>query len=365
MSLPGEFLQTLLRFPFRVPAARTTPRKIAVFRLDELGDFFLFLPCAAGLRRAFPEAHFTLIGNAVWMELARSLLDFDAYIPVQTREFHTDRTYRSELLNTLRNEHFDQTFNPRISRYLFLDDLMQLACRAPRNAAFAYSRQQAYHRKIGILQKLVNHLPHFLLVPHRRVHELENLNAFLAAAVPGAAPSSRYRKPVPPRRERPYVLLAPEAGKAFRTWPLDNFLFVGRHIAVQTGLECILCGSVPGENGRLTDLRGKTSLPKLASLIAGAQLVIGNDSGPVHMAAILGIPSIVLVGGGGYGRFFPYPAQVPPGVVPPVTIHGELCGEGNCNWQCRRHPEPEQLRHCVATIDREQVLASALALLKR
>lgn len=361
----AEFFKTLFGVLLSSPATRGTPRKIGVFRLDELGDFFLFLPCAAGLRRAYPEAHFTLIGNASWMDLARSMLDFNEYIAVRPREFLSDPTYRSELLNHLREEQFDCTFNPRISRYLLLDDLMQLSCRAPRNISFAYTPRQAYHWKIGLLQKIVNRLPHFLQVPHAQVHELTNLDAFLAAAAPGGAPSSCYRRPIPIRRDRPYVILAPEAGKAFRTWPLDHFLFVGRQITEQTGLECILCGSTPGENGGLTDLRGKTTLPELASLIVGARLVIGNDSGPVHMAAILGVPSVVVVGGGGFGRFFPYPAHLPPGVIPPVTIHGELCGDGNCNWQCQRHPAPEELRHCVATIDRERVLESALTLLAR
>lgn len=365
MSQSGEFFRNLLKFLFLPGTLQKQKLKLAVFRLDELGDFCLFLPYAASLRRVFPEAHLTLIGNAAWMELARSMLDFDAYVPVRTREFMFDWNCRTALLKSLQQEHFSCTLNPRISRYLFLDDLMQLACRAPKNISFAYAPQQAYHWKIGLLQKLLNHLPHFQLVQHTKVHELENLRSFWQTAVPGGAVSTDYRRPVPLVRERPYVLLAPEAGKAFRSWPLENFLFVGHRIAGQTGLECILCGTTPGECGNLTDLRGRTTLTELASLIAGARLVIGNDSGPVHMAAVLGIPSIALVGGGGYGRFFPYPAHLPPGVVAPLTIHGELCGEGNCNWQCRRNPEPEELRHCVATIDREQVLASALTLLNR
>ena len=366
MNLYGDFFKTLSEFLLLPHAPVKTTRKIGVFRLDELGDFFLFLPTAAGLRRALPDTHLTLIGNAAWMEPARTMLDFDEYIPVRPREFLSNQGCRTELLQQLREERFDCTFNPRISRYLFLDDLMQLACRARKNLSFAYSPRQAYHWKIGLLQKLVNHLPYFQTVPHAEVHELENLHAFLTAAVPGAAASSGYRRPARIRRERPYVILAPEAGKAFRTWPLDDFLFVGRRISEQTGFECLLCGTSPGRNSGLTDLRGKTHLPQLVSLVAGAQLVIGNDSGPVHMAAILGVPSIALVGGGGYRRFFPYPAQLPPGVVPPVTIHGELCGDGNCNWQCwRSTTDPEQLRHCVATINREDVLASALALLKR
>lgn len=178
MGLVREFFQTLAGFQFLPRTSQGSRQKIGVFRLDELGDFCLFLPYAASLRRVFPEAHLTLIGNAAWMELAQTMLDFDAYVPVRTREFMFDWNYRTALLKSLRQEHFSCTLNPRISRYLFLDDLMQLACRAQKNISFAYAPQQAYHWKIGLFQKLLNHLPHFQLVQHAKVHELENLRSF-------------------------------------------------------------------------------------------------------------------------------------------------------------------------------------------
>lgn len=56
----------------------------------------------------------------------------------------------------------------------------------------------------------------------------------------------------------------------------------------------------------VTDLTGKLSLHELAALMASSQLVIANDSGPMHIAAAMGVPTIGLFGPNIPARFGPY-----------------------------------------------------------
>mgnify|MGYP001295169330 CR=1 FL=1 len=51
-----------------------------------------------------------------------------------------------------------------------------------------------------------------------------------------------------------------------------------------------ILGAVPGSR----DLTGKTSIAQLFALVRGARLAIGNDTGPMHVAAVTGCPTLVL-----------------------------------------------------------------------
>ena len=62
----------------------------------------------------------------------------------------------------------------------------------------------------------------------------------------------------------------------------------------------------------VTDLTGQTTLPELLTLMKHAALVISNDTGPAHLSIALGVPTIVIVGGGHFTSFVPYPDHVCP-----------------------------------------------------
>ena len=57
----------------------------------------------------------------------------------------------------------------------------------------------------------------------------------------------------------------------------------------------------------VTDLTGQTTLSELLTLMKHAALVISNDTGPAHLSIALGAPTIVIVGGGHFSSFVPYP----------------------------------------------------------
>jgi ADP-heptose:LPS heptosyltransferase len=74
------------------------------------------------------------------------------------------------------------------------------------------------------------------------------------------------------------------------------------------------------------DLRGQTSLQELSEEILAADLFLGVDTGPAHLALALGKPAVVVLGGGDYGRFFPYGKSR-------VVTHPMECFQ--CHWECR------------------------------
>ncbi len=101
------------------------------------------------------------------------------------------------------------------------------------------------------------------------------------------------------KTDRPYAVLhAMAAGPAGKIWPAEGFLAVARCLAGVHGLEPVFIG---GAGDDFTAFQGYrtvagASLAEVKSLVAGASLFVGNDSGPAHMAAAFGVPVAVVFG---------------------------------------------------------------------
>lgn len=104
-----------------------------------------------------------------------------------------------------------------------------------------------------------------------------------------------------------YITIAFRAVAESRRWGQENYIELSKRIIAQYGYKIVLIGTEndkrdgneivesAGASG-VINLAGKTSLRELASIISLSKLFIGNDSGPAHLAAAVGIPLIVLSG---------------------------------------------------------------------
>lgn len=160
-------------------------------------------------------------------------------------------------------------------------------------AGFAHYRHGWVHNvKIPTAQRILG--------ISRKVHTAEHLASaifFLGAPrqeIPRACLFARTEFP----HSREYAVIHPMASAAAKTWPAARFLEVAAHLDRGLGLEPVFIGG-PGEDLRAfapyRSLVGEP-LETTKSLLAGASLFIGNDSGPAHMAAAFGLPAVVLFG---------------------------------------------------------------------
>lgn len=91
------------------------------------------------------------------------------------------------------------------------------------------------------------------------------------------------------------------------------------------------------------NLCGETSLREAIALISLCTVVVGVDTGLTHIAAALGIPNVLVYGGGHFGRFFPYAASTVAAALPLDCY--------NCNWHCKF-----QNVHCTEDIEPRTVI---------
>jgi ADP-heptose:LPS heptosyltransferase len=90
----------------------------------------------------------------------------------------------------------------------------------------------------------------------------------------------------------------PTASAPGKTWPADRFLRVARHLKSACDLEPVIIAGGGESLTEFAEYRRLSGAPlaEVKSLMAGASLFIGNDSGPAHIAAAFGVPVIVLYG---------------------------------------------------------------------
>lgn len=205
-----------------------------------------------------------------------------------------------------------------------------------------------------------------------------------AAVVPPPA------APLPPDiasqlRDRPVVMHVPSMW-AYKQWPPERFravaaeLIARGHQVVLTGAggerdqQCIAPLRDLGGPPQLLDVSGRTDLNQVRTLLERAALYIGPDTSVSHLAAAVGVPTLVVFGPTNPSRWAPWPAtaQAPVRFHPrgPVQSVGNTtvvqsvlpcvpCGRAGCeDHQASRSD-------CLRQITPGEVLAQALALLER
>jgi ADP-heptose:LPS heptosyltransferase len=168
----------------------------------------------------------------------------------------------------------------------------------------------------------------------------------------------------------PYAVLNLGSNEPGRRWPLDHFMKMADHLAAR-GLTVVFVGGrreaaladrvreaapVSRRGGSFVDLIDRTTLPDLMDLLQHADLVVSSDTGPAHLAIGLGAPTIVLVGGGHFTSFVPYPAPLTPSRV--RFLWRELACY-HCFWNCTEPHKPGNSFPCLEAISFERVADTA------
>lgn len=184
-----------------------------------------------------------------------------------------------------------------------------------------------------------------------QVHEVDNYRALLHGL---GIPTGHPPRLVPPGElapamcpQAPFAVLHPWPGGArsrARSWAADRWVEVGRHLA-KGGLDIVLTGSPADvDDGRalqsmfrqsgldVADVAGTMSLPAVADLLARSSCVVSVNTGTMHMAAALGVPTVGLNGPTSARRWGPVGDRV-------ASVNSTLpgCGFLNLGWEYHGH----------------------------
>lgn len=170
--------------------------------------------------------------------------------------------------------------------------LITLASAARWRAAFAHlPAQWAYNIRIPRAQQILGE--------ERVVHTAEHVASaiFFLGAPPAEIPRAcLFAEPPPP--SPPYCVIHPFASAPTKAWPAERFVEAARLLQDDLHLQTIVIGGPEDDFAPYSGFRCLRGAPlsEIKSLLSGARIFLGNDSGPAHMAAAFSIPVVVLYG---------------------------------------------------------------------
>lgn len=288
-------------------------RHIIIVRALFLGDLLLSVPAWRALRRRYPRAEITLVGLP-WAEafvarmghLIDRLLPFPGYPGIVEAPYDHGRT--AAFLAAQRAYGYDlalQMHGDGTATNGFVADLGA-------QVSLGYARPGDQRLTIGL--------------PYQEgQHEVARWIR-LAAAVGAPVGDSRPEFRVTPGDEAhadallgtdegPLVAMHLGAKDPIRRWPARRFASLGEALRAHYGARLVLTGTAA--EGELAaqvqqtlrepalDLTGRTDLGAFAAVISRANLLVSNDTGASHLAAAMGVPSVVLFGPSRPGEFAP------------------------------------------------------------
>ena len=285
------------------------PAKILIIRLGAIGDILLATPLIRCLRTAYPDARIEFLVKERFAEL----LEHNPYLS-KTLKFD-EAGGLGEIARWRRRVGAE--------RYDVILDLHS-NIRSVLMTAFLM-RQRVSRIDKGLLRRFAYVHLRWKTLPERssvtaRYFEAANglgllddgggLDLFVSE-------EKGYRPRIPVVKDEPLVALVPGAGYFTKRWPEEHWVALGNLLSDRFGASLALvggeedvevCRAISSRlNGAVVNLAGKTRLLESAAVLQGADLVITNDCGPMHMAVALKKKVVAIFGGTTEALgFFPY-----------------------------------------------------------
>jgi heptosyltransferase I len=285
----------------RVPLHEHPATRIALIKPSALGDVIHALPVLSALRQRYPDAHIAWVINRNYQQLLHGHPDLDATIPFDRGASRVGlrRAARNyvEFFHGLRQHRFDLVID---LQGLFRSALMVAATGAARRVGLASAREGArwfYTDAIALPNpKTMHAVDRYWLVAEALGAGKASKQFHVPLADAELMWSRRFLADCP----RPWLFIGVGSRWVTKRWPPAHFAELAKKAQDAFGGTVLFVGGrdeaplARAANAKLPglvlDLTGQTSVSRLAALLAQADVMVANDTGPLHLAAALGRP---------------------------------------------------------------------------
>ncbi|MBT6095082.1 MAG: glycosyltransferase family 9 protein [Rhodospirillaceae bacterium] len=351
---------------------------VLVIRMDGIGDMVLFRNSLDDYAKAFgvPKEQIFIVGCKSWESVADHVFDGYHVMAIDEHKYAKRLLYRIWVNARVRRLNVAVTVCDAYFRRALMADSLARVAGAPKTImSLPYINGPTRAEYAWYLSQVSDVID---TGPYPR-HEIERHAAFIAHFTGDApapkAPKLPWRENPPPLptngptngpTDKPYAVLNPGSNEYGRRWPMAQYIELAGWLAAQ-GLRVVFIGkadekaaAIPASDA-IIDLTGKTTLPEMFDLMQSAALVVSNDTGPAHVAIGLGAPSVVIVGGGHFGCFVPYPESVRPETARFVYRRMDCY---HCFWRCHKREDAKASFPCVEAVGMDQVQEACSDVLK-
>lgn len=292
--------------------AHSEMRKILVAEGGGIGDLIRVFPAIECLKDNFPAASISVLASPEAKEIL-SLFSkkniISEVIDYDLKGRHRGFFRKFLLIFSLRKRHFDLIYAPDRGEGMREEVLMNFLTGIPHRIGFQKGRAGSLNtimielrEDVPIVKQNLDILRNAglqvtkeeidLSVPEKDIHEAELLITKLTREIPS-----------------PVITVHPGASwnAGYRCWPLEKYISLIQRLIKEQQLKVILTGNKSDiETGKkilkevespdIISVMGRTTLAQTAAIIKLSNLFLGNDSGPLHIALALKVPSIAVFG---------------------------------------------------------------------
>ena len=270
-------------------------KKILVFSFSFIGDAVLSTSVIQPLRKHFPDAHITFLVGPRAFDLLATDPNIDATLVYDNRGEHAGWKGRLRLIKTLRREKFDLVVNLR--------DSLMARCIGSKHWGMIRGdgNRHAVTRYLEVLQR--QGVDTTNAHPRLELTEAERTTAHDFLMETGLA------------SERLLIGIHPGGNWEYKLWDGKNYADFASILAEKRNATILLFAG-PNERDLQTRVAEMMDVPPilvqtddlrhLAALISACDVYIGNDTGPMHIAAAVGTPVVALFGSTNHIRSGPY-----------------------------------------------------------
>jgi lipopolysaccharide heptosyltransferase II len=270
--------------------------RIAIIKPSALGDIVHALPVASALRRRFPRANLAWVVNRSYQPLLAGHPDLDMVIAFDRR---AGVAGFARFAANLRRQRFDLVID---LQGLLRTGLMVAATGAHRRIGLASAREGSRWFYTDVVAATERDAGHAVDRYWRVVEELGAADMPKRFVVPIPAEARQWVAERLVGYPRPWLVIGAGSRWLTKRWPVECFIDLASRFQVHFGGTVIAIGSpdeaelsnavVAGVPAASVNLAGATNLRQLSAILKSADLVLANDSGPLHLAAALGRPVV-------------------------------------------------------------------------
>ncbi|HXY98251.1 MAG TPA: glycosyltransferase family 9 protein [Steroidobacteraceae bacterium] len=287
------------------------PRSLCILRLSAIGDTCHVVPIVRTLQQAWPATQLTWIIGRTEARLM-SLIDGVEFITVDKR---AGLAARRALHAQLRGRRIDVLLHMQLALRASL-----LSLSVPADIKLGFDRPRAREGQWLFTNARI--------AAQSREHVLDSFFGF-PAALGIRERLLRWDLPLPPAARayaerlipdaQPTLVISPCSSHALRNWAPERYAALAVHAARDRRMRVILAGGPSEAEQRmgeqitraaagtaLVNQIGQDTLPELLALLARATVLVSPDSGPVHMATMVGTAVIGLYAASNPARVGPY-----------------------------------------------------------
>lgn len=298
-------------------------RRILVYRVGNIGDIICAIPSMHAIRKNFPGAEISLLSSPGRQGAmgARELLQGAGFIDnmiVYYKEEIKSPSGKLKLIDALKKKRFDLFIELPMdltNLYIELRNIVFAKLIGARHAfGFNIDTIRLFTRLQSKYMNFDNEVERLLGILKKEQLEIGDIESSLPATTEERKPVDNFLIDLKDKR---LIVLNPNAKMQRNRWPVERFAKVGRRVVKNYNAQILIIGA-RDDHERAEKLKraigegalnvaGRFTLLQTLELIRRSQLLITNDTGTVHMAALAGTPVIGIYSAWQLkGKWFPY-----------------------------------------------------------